>query len=380
LAYPSVDKLQNMLVEEVFHYALDKKEASGRALGTLVEIVTFYTLCAWGLRDATAIERPAPEFANSEITHNVEFSTHPIVGKRAVHVKPMQLPLTSKKLLKLAGELSAGTSLRDEQILSSTNVMRNSAVVAEHAGGFTTAHIDAADANSCTVSLTDLLTAPFAIFECKRVGVEEGMRKGPQTIEKAKQGAYVARSVSSLQKFRLQTGKMQGVLDTGGGKLRTGDYDTLLRQIIDGDDREALRHFILTVGVVSNHGNWFTAENQNKELKVLAHSYDWLLFLTDFGLSQFIEKLLRNPVAELKPAKDAFLASYNAEKTGNSFTKVKIEAKADQALKRYFKLHETEVESWFNVIAPGPPVGTLKQLRADMVILAGKDWKRIRQP
>ncbi|MFN0132251.1 MAG: hypothetical protein ACKVW3_06940 [Phycisphaerales bacterium] len=376
MTYPSVDKLQNILATEVFGYAADKKKASGRALGTLIEIVTFYTLCAWGLRDATAIERPAPEFANQEITHNVEFSVHPIVGARCVTIKPLHLPLTSKKLLKLAGELPTGTNARDEEILSSKNVMRNSAVIAEHAGGFTTAHIHGAKPDGCSVALTDLLEAPFAIFECKRVGVEEGMRKGPQTIEKAKQGAYVARSVSSLQKFRLQSGKVQGVLDIGGGKLRTGDYDTLLRQVIDGDDADALRHFILTVGVVSNHGNWFTAESHNKELKVLAHSYDWLLFLTDYGLSQFIEKLLRNPVAELKPAKDAFLASYKAEKTGNSFTKVKIDAKADQALKRYFELHEREVESWFNVIAPRG--GTLNQLQADLVKLAAKDWKRIR--
>jgi hypothetical protein len=377
LAYPSVDKLQNMLAAEVFGYAADKKKASGRALGTLIEIVTFYTLCAWGLRDATAIERPAPEFANPEITHNVEFSVHPIVGTKSVTVQPLDLPLTSKKLLKLAGVLPDGTSIRDEQLLSRANVMRNSAVIAEHAGGFTTAHIHAAKPDSCTIALTDLLEAPFAIFECKRVGVEEGMRKGPQTIEKAKQGAYVARSVSSLQKFRLQSGKVQGVLDVGGGKLRTGDYNTLLRQVIDGNDADALRHFILTVGVVSNHGNWFTAENQNKELKVLAHSYDWLLFLTDAGLAQFIEKLLRNPVAELKPAKDAFLASYRADKTGNSFTKVKIDARADQALKRYFELHEREVESWYNVIAPHG--GTLNQLQADLVKLAAKDWKRIRK-
>jgi len=378
MAYPSVDKLQNMLVAEVFGYAVDKKKASGRALGTLVEIVTFYTLCAWGLRDATAIERPAPEFANPDITHNVEFSVHPIVRTKCVEINPLHLPLTSKKLLKVAGELPKGTSVRDEQLLSSKNVMRNSAVVAEHAKGFTTAHINGAHAGGCTVALTDLLTAPFAIFECKRVGVEEGMRKGPQTIEKAKQGAYVARSVSSLQKFRLQNGKLQGVVDTGGGKLRTGDYDILLRQVIDGNDADALRHFILAVGVVSNHGNWFTAENHNKELKVLAHSYDWLLFLTDYGLSQFIEKLLRNPVPELMPAKNAFLASYKAEKTGNSFTKVKIDARADRALKRYFELHEKEVESWFNVIAPAG--GTLNHLRADLVKLAGKDWERIRHP
>ncbi len=376
MPYPSVDELQKTLAAEVFDYAADKKKASGRALGTLVEIVTFYTLCAWGLRDATAIERPVPEFANSEITHNVEFSVHPIVGARSVLVKPLELPLTSKKVVGIVGELPAGTTVRAEQVLTRTRVMRNSAVVAERAGGFTTAHIHAINRGSCTVALTDLLRAPFAIFECKRVGVEEGMRKGPQTIEKAKQGAYVARSVSSLQKFRLQTGAVQGILDLGGDRLQTGDYDALRKRIIDGEDTDALRQFILTVGVVSNHGNWFTAENQNKELKVLAHSYDWLLFLTDAGLARFIESLLRNPVAELKPAKEAFLASYKPGKARNSFTKVKIDANADQALKRYFDMHEKEVESWFTVIAPRG--GTLGQLRADLVRLASKDWKRIR--
>ena len=49
MAYPSVDRLQNMLAKEVFHYAKDVKKASGRALGTLVEIITFYSLKSWGL-------------------------------------------------------------------------------------------------------------------------------------------------------------------------------------------------------------------------------------------------------------------------------------------------------------------------------------------
>jgi hypothetical protein len=52
-----------------------------------------------------------------------------------------------------------------------------------------------------------------------------------------------------------------------------------MEEVIYSNDKELLRRFILTVGVVSNHGNWFTSENPNKELKVLAQSYDWLLFL-----------------------------------------------------------------------------------------------------
>ncbi len=376
--YASVDKLQNMLATEVFGYAADKKKASGRALGTLVEIMTFYTACAWGMRDAIAIEKPIPEFANPEITHNVEFSLHPIISSRAVNLLASDLPITSRKIIDAGGISRVGQVEKAQQVLSSNGVMRNAAVIAEGPRSFTTAHLGPPDRGGLTIATTELLAEPFAIFECKRVGVEEGMRKGPQTIEKAKQGAYVARSVSSLQKFRLRNGAVQGVLDLGEGALRTGNYTELLRQIIDGTDAEALKHFILTVGVVSNHGNWFTAENHNKELRVLAHSYDWLLFLTDAGLCQFIEKLLVNPVPELAPARVAFLASYNKDSAGNRFTKVKVDVEADAALKRYFATHEAEVEGWFNVISPRD--GTVRELREDVVKLAAKNWMEIRHP
>ena len=93
-------------------------------------------------------------------------------------------------------------------------------------------------------------------------------------------------------------------------------------------------------------------------------------------MCQLIERLLLKPVAELKPARDAFLASYNANSAGNKFTKVKIGVEAALALKRYFELHEPEVESWFNVIAPRN--GTLRQLREDLVKLVEKDWKGFR--
>ena len=48
MAYESVDSLQKMLAKEVFHYTQDSKKAAGRALGTLVEVITFYLLQTWG--------------------------------------------------------------------------------------------------------------------------------------------------------------------------------------------------------------------------------------------------------------------------------------------------------------------------------------------
>lgn len=71
MPYESVDQLQKVLTENVFHYAKDGKKAAGRALGTLVEIITFYALKSWGFEHNTAIERRLPEFANDDITHNV---------------------------------------------------------------------------------------------------------------------------------------------------------------------------------------------------------------------------------------------------------------------------------------------------------------------
>jgi hypothetical protein len=98
MRYQSVDKLQRVLVETVFHYAEDKKKAAGRALGTLVEIITYYALKGWGFRDNVAIERPLAEYGNAEITHNVEFSLHPILRRQTIPLQEYKLPLTTARM------------------------------------------------------------------------------------------------------------------------------------------------------------------------------------------------------------------------------------------------------------------------------------------
>lgn len=228
---------------------------------------------------------------------------------------------------------------------------------------------------SYRVELAEQMPAPFAMFECKRVGIEEGQKKGPQTIEKAKQGAYVARAVSSLHKIRGQDGRLLGVLPKADGSLEFKPHDEFLSEIVRSTSAEWLRSFILSVGVVSNHGNWFTAENQNKEMMVLAQSYDWLLFLTDEGLARFIQDVLLTPRAELAPARDAFLASYPKTTGDNRFTKVRIDLRAHEALLAYFAGEAKTIESWFNVITPVK--GTMRGLRQQLETLAAKDWARI---
>lgn len=230
-----------------------------------------------------------------------------------------ELPITARKIAK---DGISADSIKSYALLSNSLILRNSCTICDRGETFINAYLDQLGNNEGQYSVETLQRRPFAIFECKRVGVEEGMRKGPQTIEKAKQGAYVARTVSALQKIRLTDGSMGGLIQKRDGTFRHGDYYALMAEIIASGDPELLSRFILTVGVVSNHGNWFTSENHNKELKVLAQSYDWLLFLTDAGIAQFIDELLFHPAEELAAAKKSFLASYTGEKGVNQFTKV----------------------------------------------------------
>lgn len=378
MPYPSVDQLQKVLTKKVFHYAKDSKKAAGRALGTFVEIITFYALKSWGFERHVAIERPLPEFANEDITHNVEYSLHPSTQLAQIEFRRDALPVTAQKIAKneVLAKLGITTdSLKTHALLSNNLVLRNSCTVCDHGETFINAYLDRLGKNGGQYSIVLLQRRPFAIFECKRVGVEEGMRKGPQTIEKAKQGAYVARTVSALQKIRLTDGSIGGLIQKRDGSFRCGDYYKLMSEIIASDDPELLSQFILTVGVVSNHGNWFTSNNHNKEMKVLAQSYDWLLFLTDIGIAQFIDELLFHPTKELAAAKEAFLASYTGEKGVNKFTKVRISLSADSALQSYFSSNMNIIEGWFNIITPAAK--SLTVLKEELDALKRKNWQEI---
>lgn len=168
---------------------------------------------------------------------------------------------------------------------------------------------------------------------------------------------------------------MGGFIEKLDGTHRFGDYYELMAEIIASSDRELLTNFILTIGIVSNHGNWFTAENQNNEMKVLAQSYDWLLFLTDAGIAQFVDEILLNPKPEQSAAREAFRTSYTGKKGVNQFTKVQISLAADAALQSYFTSKRDVIEGWFNVIAPyDKPLSILRQ---ELTTLSDKNWQEI---
>lgn len=387
MAYESVDKLQKVLAEEVFNHTKDPKKASGRALGTLVEIITYYLLKTWGLNNQISIERGLAEYGNPDITHNVEYSLHPIVRSSFVTVDKSEKSITSNIILKAltaSGFDLTGFERKNNQLLSN-NILRNACTIATSDNSFLLCSIKSDLGEKLELHIYEQNKKPYAMFECKRVGVEEGMTKGPQTIEKAKQGAYVARTASSLQKIRSESGEMQGIIYKSDGSYIIKPYVNLMEEVIFSSDKELLRKFILTIGVVSNHGNWikktangdlsFSEENFQKELMVLAQSYDWLLFLTDKGLSDFIDKLLLHPIPELQFLRDTFLSSYTEGKKKNQFTKVQMNIEADRILLKYFSGNLATVESWFNVISPSQKSLTI--LKDELEELKNKNWQNI---
>ncbi len=379
MSYPSVDALQTTLSNTVFAHTADRKKAAGRALGTLVEIVTYYLLRTWGFRNSIAIERRLAEYNNPGITHNVEYSLHPVLSSQRLSLAPPNLPISMAKLKRELPEDLLGFSTDDfkksVRMLTSDRILRNSCKLAESPSGILMSHLHEFSERGAEIEIDVLHPQPWAIFECKRVGVEEGLKKGPQTIEKAKQGAYVARTISSLQKIRLPDGRLGGLVYSDSGAPLIDEHTVLMERIISSDSEKILQRFTLSVGVISNHGNWFTGSNLNKELEVLAASYDWLIFLTDRGLTEFIQELLLDPARELTPARTAFLTSYAKGNKKTRFTKVQMDLDADAVLQKYFSDHHDRIQGWFNVISP--VAGNLTSLQHQLSILRGKNWTAI---
>lgn len=375
MTFESVDILQKSLATTVFKHTKDAKKAAGRALGTLVEVITFYLFKAWGFEHSLGIEKRIPEYGNLDITHNVEYAFLPILSVKNLNIEN-KLPLTAKKIwTKAQKQFTGGAFITSNfQLFTSDNVLRNACTTAQSSETIVAAFLDSLE-EEAKISLVEQLKHPYAVVECKRVGVEEGTKKGPQTIEKAKQGAYVAKSISSLHKLRASSGELKGMIFKEGGTPYVKDYLDLLDEIVSSDEPELIRDFILTIGVVSNHGNWFTSEDHNKELKVLAQSYDWLLFLTDKGLSEFISEFLITPTPDKIPVQRAFLSSYSNTSKRNKFTKVQMDSVSDEILQSFFAANTRRIEEWFNIIAPAAK--TMQDLHLYLDRLRSKDWARI---
>lgn len=328
--------------------------------------MTYYLLRSWSLEEAVSIEAPLQEYGNPRITHNVEYALHAVEKRRIINMAnldPREAITASaiKKAMLRVHDLNIG-NVRTNALLS-RGILRNSCLLNKERDARWIANYDRE--GNVTVSLQR--PEPYAIFECKRVGLDAHHGKGPQAIEKAKQGSYVARTASCLQKIQDSLGNTMGIIYDDANNYTVAPYDKLFHDIIYSR-RTVPPTFVMTVGVVSNHGNWFTSDRQNKEMVVLAQSYDWLLFLTDHGLANFVNGVVLSD--RYPDVKTAFLESYSKEKKRNQFTKVKMNLQAHRVLASYFITNMHDVEKWFNVITPHG--GSLGGLRKQIGVLRAK--------
>lgn len=347
MGYPSIDTLQKVLGETVFGHTKDSKKAAGRALGTFVELITYYWFRSHGFGDDLSIERFLPEYGNNEIKHKVEFLFYPVVSK--INFLPdFKCPYTASKIAQTIGLPDRFTINKAcGGLLSGRGILKNSFIVGEYEDEIAVADL----CENGGVSVRTMKTQPYAMVECKRVGVEEGQKKGPQTIEKAKQGAYVAARVSSKQRVWDEFGKCY-LVSFDGDRPKITPYNEFIDSLSE-IPTELLGGFTLSIGIVSNHGNWFTSENMNKELKVLASNYDWLLFLIDNGLVSFINDLIIHPSEKYLSVREAFQLSYGENKgKENIFTKSRIDVVAHHAIMEYMLENRNIVDKWFNIISP----------------------------
>jgi hypothetical protein len=190
-------------------------------------------LKSWGFEHSVAIERSLAEYGNPEITHNVEYSLHPILREHRLLLNNPKLPVTSTRIFSEIDEeqFSLGAFEKSSMtLLTSSKILRNSCTIANGRQSHLVATLDTLNHGKLQIVILEQYSKPYAMFECKRVGVEEGTKKGPQTIEKAKQGAYVAKSVSSLQKIRLASGELHGLIYKSNQAIYSKPYAELIAE------------------------------------------------------------------------------------------------------------------------------------------------------
>lgn len=174
MSYQSIDILQRSLASTIFSSKKDAKKAAGRAIGTIVEIITYYLLREWGFTTNIQIETKLPEYGNSEITHNVEFTLHRILHKEErIAIKPVTYARIKTLFDFKPQDAKAGS------FIDKNDILKNSAVIGRADGSIAICNL-----LDNKLVLSFIREQASAMFECKRVGVEEGQKKVHKLLKK----------------------------------------------------------------------------------------------------------------------------------------------------------------------------------------------------
>jgi hypothetical protein len=352
----TVDRVQQRLMKEVFDDRKDIKKTAGRALGVVQEVIIGYLLRHNGLSNRILLETDLPEYrpGSSEpgLTHRVEFTLHQLISTKMAAVKETKRNgrsgsyLVSKQeaeegldgSLKLVSNLGLGGIY-----LFSIPFKQKSSIDFSSAGVFHVA--ECVSDKQCEIRT--LSAAPVAYIECKRVGLEEGTATGPQTIEKAKQAAYVALRSSAVQKIRTPKGLYGAFYHNMDKNFKFQPYESVWEEIIRG--RLVVPGAVRSVVFLGNMVNWFPGGVAKKDIKVLVENYDWVIWVEDAALVQFAEDLLfrKTKVAE------AFKRQHSSNrKLGERlFSKQSMWIPAHEELCSYIASnYQTIKKKWFRVL------------------------------
>lgn len=305
---PPYDQMRNIQV--ALSDLVGGQKTAGRRLGMILEIMTFLFFQSQGLASSMRKGNQLPSFA-IDATHETDFSFHPVlqsttqiftnqqqqVGVSRQPVPSRQFPISEQ--LSLLDPDSLIPIMKDK-IIQNSNV-NPLAVIAVPEGDrkdsgnpsgqkicSNITSLSSETGTRCDVSINRLANSAYAKVECKRVGIELTADSAPQTIEKAKQGAYAADHASSFQSIYTRGGEKLGVML--GDRIRVGPYDQLRNQIINGEIPGMLEGYCSTLFVFSEPSNWQTSNGVwKKDLEVLRASFDWVMYLEDEAFIHFCE-------------------------------------------------------------------------------------------
>jgi len=82
----------------------------------------------WGLIDYISIERKLAEYGNPSITHNVEFTIHPVI-KNNVLDQEFTNKLSSKDIAKALG---ISSDLKNNMLIDNKSTIKNACLIAEN--------------------------------------------------------------------------------------------------------------------------------------------------------------------------------------------------------------------------------------------------------
>jgi hypothetical protein len=148
---------------------------------------------------------------DTSLTHRVEFTLHQLISIKTATLKETKRNGRAESYLVSKEEAEEGSdgSLKLVSKLGLGGIFFFSVPFKQKSsinfGSSEVFHVaECVSGKKCEIRT--LSAAPVAYIECKRVGLEEGTATGPQTIEKAKQAAYVALRSSAVQKVRTPKG------------------------------------------------------------------------------------------------------------------------------------------------------------------------------